>query len=399
MAILVRRHRRLELAEDAVAGAFERAARRWRVDGIPANPPGWLLTVAGRIATDALRTETVVVRKAPLLVVGEDDVDMIDRVTDHRLGSDDLLRLVFGICHPVLTMESQAALALRLVLGVPTADVARLFLVSEPTMAARLTRARKRLAAGAVPFSVPGPDEFDERVEGVLRATYLAFTAGYAPTSGSDVHRPELAGEAVRLGRILLDLLPRRADVRALVALMTLQHARRDARTDRHGRVVVLPDQDRRRWRRDEIGFGLALAADLRPTTGYAEELRLQALIAGVHAAAPTAAATGWDVIASLYEDLEELTGSPVVRLNRAVAVAEALGAEAGPRAGLALLDGLEDLLPRHHRLPATQAELLRRSGDVTAAEAAYRRAIDLCGNARERDHLEERLATLREPM
>ena len=392
LALLVRQFRRVDLAEDCLADAFACAAARWPADGVPDNPPAWLLTTARNRGLDLLKAENVARRKVPLLVVeellrepgSEDDVQAPGDIGDDRL------RLVFMTCHPALAPEAQAALALRLVLGVGTSEIARLFLVSEPTMAARITRAKKKIVASAIPFSVPSADALDDRIDSAVRAAYLGFTAGYAPGVGAALFRADLAAEAIRLGRLLDDLLPGRDVIQALLALMVLQFARRDARSV-DGRLVLLADQDRKRWHHDEIAVGLDLLMALRPTEGYAEELRLQALIAALHDAADTPEGTDWRLIADAYARLDEITGSPVVRLNRAVAVAEADGASAG----IAMLAGLDEQLPSSHRLPAVRAELLRRNGDAEGARVAYASAISLCGNQVERVHLIERLASL----
>ena len=393
LALLVACYRRLDLAEDALADAFEAAARTWPRDGIPANPAAWLLTAARRRALDRLRAEAVRARTEPMLVV---DARLQERAEGVMADPGDLavtderLRLVLLAAHPTLEPEAAAALTLRLVMGVSTADLARLFLVSEPTMAARLTRARKKLATAGVAFAVPEREALAERVEVVATVAYLAFTAGYAPGSGPDVVRVDLAGEAIRLVRVVRELAPYAA-LDALLALMLLQHSRRDARAAADGSLVLLPDQDRTRWRHDEIAEALALLRDVgsQTETTRGREWRLQASIAACHATAATAAQTDWGRIADLYAALETLTGSPVVRLNRAVAVAEAQG----PEAGLALLAGLVEHLPTSHRVPAVEAELLMRCGRWEEAEAAYRRAIALCGNEVERDYLTRRLA------
>lgn len=400
MALLVGRFRRVALAEDALADAFERAALHWPDDGVPTNPAAWLHTAARRRALDVLRSEAVRTRTVPLLVVEEDlrsqaadraearAREEVEDVLDPAHVRDDVLRLLFLCCHPALSLEARAALTLRLVLGLPTPQVARLFLVSEPTMAARLTRARKKLAAAGIALRLPGPDAVDERVEGVTRVVYLAFTAGYAPGDGPDPVRSAAAGEAVRLGRLLDDLLPGRADVRNLLALMLFQHSRRDARVDADGSLVLLPDQDRRRWRLDEVDEAVGLLrGGPAPTTRWGAELELQALVAAAHATAPSSDRTDWPLVARLYGRLEELTGSPVVRLNRAVAVAET----DGPRAGLAVLDGLDDALGASHRLAAVRAELLLRAGAHDEAVVAFDRAIALCGNGSELRHLRGR--------
>jgi RNA polymerase sigma-70 factor (ECF subfamily) len=392
VALLVRQFRRVDLAEECLADAFARAAARWPADGVPDNPPAWLLTTSRNRALDLLKAEDVARRKEPLLVVEEllREPESEDEVAAAGDISDDRLRLVFMTCHPALAPEAQAALALRLVLGVATPEIARLFLVSEPTIAARITRAKKKIVASAIPFSVPSADALDDRIDSAVRAAYLGFTAGYAPGVGASLCRADLAAEAIRLGRLLDELLPGRHVIRAALALMVLQFARRDARSV-GGRLVLLADQDRNRWHHDEIAVGLDLLMTLEPTEAYAEELRLQALIAALHDAAETAEGTDWRLIADAYARLDELTDSPVVRLNRAVAVAEADGAPAG----LALLDGLDEQLPSSHRLPAVRAELLRRSGDVAGARLAYASAISLCGNDVERTHLIDRSASL----
>lgn len=382
LALLVAQFRRLDLAEDGLADAFEAAARTWTT--VPDNPPAWLLTTARRRIVDRLRHEEVVARKRPLLVVEaslqeEAQQVMADAGVPVR---DERLRLVLLCAHPSLPRESAAALTLRLVLGVPTEDVARLFLVSTPTMAARLTRARKRLAGAS--FEVPA--DLGPRVQVVADVAYLAFTTGYAPGSGADVLRADVAGEAIRLVRVLRSVLPEHdVEVEALLALMLLQHSRRDARV-LDGRPVLLPDQDRSRWRATEVTEALDL---LRPWVhAPPSPYLLQALIAAEHAVAPSPAETAWSRIAERYAELEELTGSPVVRLNRAVAVSEA----AGPDEGLALLDGL--VLPGH-RHPATRAELLARLGRLDEARTAYDEAIGRCSNLAERRHLIERRAEL----
>lgn len=384
MALLVAQYRRLDLAEDGLADAFEAAARTWTA-GVPANPPAWLLTTARRRIVDRLRAEAVAARKLPLLAVEADLQEEAQR-TMADAGSiltDERLRLVLLCAHPSLPHEAAAALTLRLVLGVPTADIARLFLVSTPTMAARLTRARKRLADES--FALPVGRERADRVEVVASIAYLAFTAAYAPGAGADVVRASEAGEAVRLARVLREVVPTdlsgRSELDALLALMLFQHSRRDARV-RDGALVLLPDQDRSRWHHDEIAEAMVLLTPL--ATAPPAPYLLQALIAAEHAIAPIAADTDWARIAARYAELEALTGSPVVRLNRAVAVAEANG----PRAGLALLDGLE--LPGH-RLPATRGELLLRAGEYDAARAAFDQAIASCDNEAERTHLHSR--------
>lgn len=375
LALLVAQYRRLDLAEDGLADAFEAASRTWPNDGVPANPPAWLLTAARHRITDRLRSDAVLARKMPLLGVEADLTEEAQRVmADTGEGvRDERLRLVLLCAHPTLAPESAAALTLRLVLGVSTEDIARLFLVSTPTMAARLTRARHRLAGQR--FEVPARGEIGDRIAAAAATAYLAFTAGYAPGSGTDVHRPDLAGEAIRLVRVLREVAGEQPDLDALLALMLLQHGRRDARVI-EGDLVLLPDQDRTRWYAEEIGEALDLLTPLVNATPT--RWLLEALIASEHAIAATPEATAWLRIAGYYRELEDLTGSPVVRLNRAVAIAET----DGPLAGLALLEGLE--LPGH-RLPATRGQLLARAGDVTRARAEFDQAITLCDNEPER--------------
>jgi RNA polymerase sigma-70 factor (ECF subfamily) len=382
LALLVAQYRRLDLAEDGLADAFEAAARTWPRDGAPTNAAAWLLTAARRRVLDRLRAETTAVRARPMLAVEaslQQEAQHVMTEIDEEV-RDERLRLVLLCTNPALPPESAAALALRLVLGVSTADIARLFLVSTPTLAARLTRARKRLAG--VRFEVPSGPELQERIGLAADVAYLAFTAAYAPASGDDVHRPELAEDALRLARVIREVAPPNAELDALVALTLLQHSRRDARVDADGELVLLADQDRTRWHRGEIDEAVELLTPL--TSAPPAPYLLQALVAAEHAIAPSAADTAWTRICRHYAELEQLTGSPVVRLNRAVAVAEA----DGPLAGLRLLDGLA--LPGH-RLPGVRAELLLRAGQHDAARAAFDLALTLCDNEPERRHLRRR--------
>lgn len=388
LALLVARYRRLDLAEDGLADAFEAAARHWPDDGVPANPPAWLLTTARRRILDRLRSESVHATKLPLLVVDAYATEEAQRVMADggEVLTDERLRLVLLCAHPRLSPEAAAALTLRLVLGVPTGDIARLFLVPTPTMAARLTRARKKLAGAE--FTLPDTAGLAERASVVGDIAYLAFTAGYAPGSGADVHRPGPAGEAIRLVRVLRAVLPSEVDTSeldALLALMVLLHARRDARVV-DGELVLLADQDRTRWHHDEALEALDL---LRPlVTGPPAPYLLQALIAAEHAIALRAEDTQWHRIVERYDELLALHDSPVVRLNRAVALAE----RDGPEAGLAALARVA--LPTH-RLPAVRAELLARLGQVGEAQQAYDAAIALCRNDAERAHLVTRRSML----
>jgi RNA polymerase sigma-70 factor (ECF subfamily) len=379
VALLLAQFRRLDLVEDALGDAVEAASRTWPVDGSPDNPPAWLLTAARRRVLDRLRTEEVARRKEPLLLV-----DAAHRQEGVRtmadagsLVEDDVLRLVLMCAHPALAPESASALSLRLVLGVPTADIARLFLVPEPTMAARITRAKKRIVGAGIPFAVPDADVLPERLGVVAQTAYLAFTAGYSPGTGPDLVRSEQSGEAIRLVRVVLALRPDEPTLVALLALMLLQHSRRDARVS-GGRLVLLADQDRTRWHHDEVAEAVRLLARPQlsgPLTPLAASYVLQARIAAEHATAPSAEDTRWDRVVGLYDVLLQVAPSPAARLARAVAVAE----QHGPAAGLDALEGLE--LPQSHRPAAVRAELLSRAGDVDAARAAYDQAIAACRN------------------
>lgn len=398
VALLLARYRRPDLAEDAVADAFAAAARRWPADGVPAEPAAWLLTVARNRLVDRLRAEALHRRKEPLMLAdaeagnaGTRAGDLADAIDPGGHIPDERLRLVFTCCHPALAPETRVALTLRFVVGLDVQDIAALLLVQEATMAARLTRAKKRLATAGIAFVTPPPARLAERLDVVATVIYLIFTAGYQPGPRDRGLRVDLADEAIRLARLLDHLLPGHPVVRALLALMLLQHSRRDARTTPDGTLVLLPDQDRTLWHHDDVAAGVALLEGLTPVTGQAEEYRLQALVAAEHATAATAADTRWSEVADLYGRLEELTGSPVVRLARAVAVSEATG----PLAGLALLEGLDAELPHHHRLPAVRAELLLRAGRQHEAAVAFGQALELVRSDAERRHLEARLAAL----
>jgi RNA polymerase sigma-70 factor (ECF subfamily) len=390
LSLLVSRTRRLDLAEDALSEAFAQASDRWPGGGVPASPAGWLYATAYRHVVGRLRAEAVAGRKAPQLAVRpgwEPPDESNEELVDERL------QLILLCCHPALPRQSRSALALRLVIGTPTEQIARLFLVPPATMAARLTRAKKKIVLAGIPIGAPLEDELRGRLDEVCRTIYLAFTAGYTPGTGTDLLRADLAGEAVRLAAVLHHLVPDGSQVRATLALLVLQHSRRHAR-QRHGRLVTLAGQDRSMWHHDEIRAGLGLVAGLQPVEGYAEELRLQALIAAEHAQAPTAGATDWTTIARHYADLEARTGSAIVRLNRAVAVAEVQG----PRAGLALLAGLDHVLRDNHRVAAVRAELAQRVGDLDLARASYGKAIELCSNDVERAHLSARSEAIHSP-
>jgi RNA polymerase sigma-70 factor, ECF subfamily len=402
LALLTRLVGNLDVAEEALQDAYATALTAWDRDGVPRRPDAWLLTAARHRARDRFRREATLARKLPLLVgpdvedgpeaaldaggaaIGEAGGDEVSTIPDERL------RLLFTCCHPALAVEARVALTLRLLGGLSTAQIAHAFLVPEATMAARLTRAKKKIAAAGIPYRVPPDAELPTRLAGVLTVLYLVFTEGHAASSGDQPVRRDLCDEAIRLGRVLVGLMPDEPEAAGLLALMLLQHARRDARVDAAGRLVLLPDQDRSVWDAGQIADGLALLRTaVRSSGGTPGAYVLQAAIAAEHARAPSAADTDWGRIAALYAELEALTGSPVVRLNRAVAVAEV----AGPAAGLALLDGLE--LPGFHLLPATRADLFRRLDRPAEARAEYAAALALAGNAADRDFLSRRLTDL----
>jgi RNA polymerase sigma-70 factor (ECF subfamily) len=380
LALLVTRLRRFDLAEDSLQDAFATAARRWPSEGVPARPAAWLFTAAHRRALDRVRREAADARRLPLLLTEPAEI-----VEDDEEIPDERLRLLFACCHPALKPEARAALMLRFVAGLTTAEIARLFLVSEPTMAARLTRAKAKMAVAGIPLRQPSAEDLPERLDVVLKVIYLVFTEGYRATSGPALVRPRLAAEAIRLAYLTGELLPGEPKIAALLALMVLQHARRDARVDVDGGLVLLADQDRGRWHQDEIARGLALL-DVLEAAPMPGEYHLQALIAAEHA---KPAPTDWPRIARLYAELERRTGSPVVRLNRAVAIAES----GSPEAGLALIEGLA--LPGSHLLPAVRGELLSRLGRATEAVAAFDQALTLARTDPERAHLHRRLSDL----
>ena len=389
VALLLAQFRRLDLVEDALGDAVEAASRHWPTEGTPDNPAAWLMTAARRRVLDRLRTEEVSRRKQPLLVTEAEHREEGARTMADggSLVEDDVLRLVLMCAHPALASESASALSLRLVMGVPTADIARLFLVPEPTMAARITRAKKRIVGAGIPFAVPDASVLPGRLDTVAQTAYLAFTAGYAPGTGPDLLRADLAGEAIRLVRVVLGLRPDEPALVALLALALLQHSRRDARV-RDGRLVLLADQDRTRWHHDEVAEAMRLLtgpALVGPVTPLAASYALQARIAAEHATAPTADATRWDRVVGWYDLLLQVSPTPSARLARAVAVAE----DQGTAAGLDALEGLE--IAGSHRPAAVRAELLARSGDVDAARAAYDQAIAACRNDVERAFLVEK--------
>jgi len=388
VAATARVTRDLDLAEECAQDAFAKALETWPRTGVPDLPRGWLVTVAGNRARDLLRRRAAWRRALPLLVV-DDVAPGPDALDEPPVVPDDTLRLVFTCCHPALARDAQVALTLRLVCGLATADVARAFLVREATMAARLTRAKKKIAAARIPYRVPSRADLPARVGAVCEVLHLVFTAGHTAPSGERLVRTELVDAAVRHARTLRRLLPGDRQVAGLLALFLLVDARRAAREDDDGRLVLLADQDRGLWRRDQVEEGAALLAQ---ALGGPEPHRyaVEAAIAAVHAEAPTWENTDWDEIVGLYDVLLARWPSPVVALNRAVA----LGLRDGPRAGLAALDAVagESALAGYGYLSAARADFLRRLGLWAAARAAYEEALVLTANASERRFLEERL-------
>jgi RNA polymerase sigma-70 factor (ECF subfamily) len=395
LATLIRQVGDFQLAEDAVQDAFEAAVTGWRREGVPANPGAWITTAARRRAIDRLRRKRSVADRAERLA----DLMRLDAqheepsMDDESTIVDDRLRLLFTCCHPALEMPARVALTLRALGGMTTAEIARAFLVAEPTMGKRIVRAKRKIADARIPYRVPADEELPDRLRGVLRVVYLIFNEGYAATEGDRLVREELCDEAIRLGELLCRLMPDDAEVWGLLALMVLHDARRAARVDPSGRYVALEAQDRSRWDRDRIGQGLAKlerAVRLRRPGEY----QLHAAITALQIQAQNADDTDWAQIAELYGALAALNPSPVVELNRAVAV----GLAAGPAAGLELLEPLlaDPALERYQPLYAAHAELLSRAGDAEGAARAYERAISLSANAVERAELERRLRALR---
>jgi RNA polymerase sigma factor (sigma-70 family) len=386
LAATVRVTRDLDLAEECVQDAFAKALTAWTEDGVPRNPGAWLTTTARNRAIDLVRREATLRTKLPLLI--EDDVAP---ALDTDAFPDDRLRLVFTCCHPALAAEAQVALALRLLCGLSTAEVARAFLVSEPTMAARITRAKKKISQARIPYRVPSAAELPERVDAVLAALHLLFTTGHTAPGGDRLVRHDLVGRAVDLTRMLYALLPM-PEVAGLLALELLTDARRVTRIGDDGRMQLLEEQDRTRWDREQIDEGLLLVRTAL-STGPPGRYAVQAAIAAVHADAKTWDETDWREVVALYGVLEQHWPSPVVRLNRAVAV----GYADGPEAGLAALEPLlsEPALAGYGYLPAARAEWLRRLGRDTEARTAYEEALLLTENAVERRFLGERLAAL----
>jgi RNA polymerase sigma-70 factor (ECF subfamily) len=392
LATLIRLLGDFELAEEAVQDAFTAALEHWPTEGTPANPRAWLVSAGRNKAVDLLRRRARFESKREELARLSALAEELAETPEESMVNDDRLRLIFTCCHPALAREAQVPLTLRTLCGLSTEEIARAFLVPLPTMAQRLVRAKQKIRDAGIPYRVPADDELAERLDTVLLVIYLVFNEGYNATSGDLLVRRELSSEAIRLGRLLHGLLPEAAEAEALLALMLLHDSRRDARTNAAGEIVLLEEQDRTMWHRDQIaeGLGLTESALARGARGpYA----LQAAIAALHAEAQRAQDTDWHQIAALYELLLQQQPSPVVELNRAAAVAMA----EGPAAGLRLLDALRERgeLKGYYLLPAARGDLLRRMQRWSDAEQAYREARALVVNDAERRFLERRLAEM----
>ncbi|WP_248958064.1 RNA polymerase sigma factor [Sphaerisporangium perillae] len=393
LAATVRVTRDLDLAEECVQDAYAKALTTWGTRGVPASPGAWLTTVAKNRALDLLRRDATMRRSLPLLL--DDRIETASDETDETGGhevADDRLRLIFTCCHPAIAPQARVALTLRLLCGLTTAEVARAFLVSEPTMAARITRAKKKIAAARIPYRLPPAEALPARIDAVLTVVHLLFTTGHTAPAGDSLVRRDLVELSLDLARMLRTLLPDDADVAGLLALILLTDARSATRVARDGRLLPLAEQDRSSWDRTAIGEGVPLVQEAlrrRPPGRFV----LMAAIAAVHSEAPTWDATDWSEVVALYDLLVRIWPSPVVALNRAVAV----GFAAGPVRGLAELDALaaEPQLAGYGYLAASRADFLRRLGRTAEARTAYEEALLLTENALERDFLAERLARL----
>jgi RNA polymerase sigma-70 factor (ECF subfamily) len=397
LAVLIRLTGDFALAEDALQEGFTAALVRWPADGVPPRPGAWITTTARRRAIDVVRRANRFRRRAevlerlaaaeaasfeaPVAVAGEDGVPR-----------DDRLRLLFTCCHPALSLESQVALTLRMVAGLTTREIARAFLSAEPSMAQRLVRAKHKIREAEIPFRVPPPSDLAARLHAVLAVIYLIFNEGYTSSGDAGLVRDDLCAEAIRLGRLLNALMPLQPEVEGLLALMLLHFSRRAARTGPGGELITLEQQDRSLWDRAAIEEGCALV-ETALRRGSVGSYQIQAAIAALHAEASTPDRTDWPQIAALYTLLLRLQPTPVIELNRAVAI----GMAAGPAAGIALIDGIEARgeLDGYHHLSAARAELLVRGGRFTDAAHAYRRAVAECGNPAERAYLQRRLAEI----
>jgi len=382
-----------DLAEECAQDAFTQALRRWPRDGVPDRPGAWLMTVARNRAIDRLRrssTHQAKVAELAVMAARQAGTDNPESDADGSGVTDERLRLIFTCCHPALAMEARVALTLRTLTGLSTAEIARAFLVPEATMAKRLVRAKHKIANARIPYRVPSASALPERVPGVLAVLYLVFNEGYSASTGDDLIRRDLCDRAVALTQVLAELLPGEPEATGLLALMLFHRARQAARVNHRGDLVTLEDQDRTRWDQAQIALARRYLADALAARRPGQ-YQIQAAIAGCHTAASTAQATDWRAIARLYQHLADMTGSPVVELNRAVAVAMA----DGPVAGLTLLQALEagGALAGYYLLPATRADFLRRLGRNEEAAGAYQEAAALAGTGPERRFLDARLA------
>jgi RNA polymerase sigma-70 factor, ECF subfamily len=393
LATLIRLVGDFEYAEDALQDAFAAALAQWPAEGIPHNARAWLVEVGRRKAIDRIRRQTSWQHKqrelqAEAMIGGE-----AAEQADEQIVADDMLRLIFTCCHPALNMEAQVALTLRAVCGLATGEIARAFLVGEETMAQRLVRAKAKIRTAGIPYETPDAAMLDQRVDGVLATIYLVFTEGYAPTTGGELLREDLSREAIRLGRLLLQLMPQRSDVQGLLALLLLHDARRHARATAEGDIIRLEDQDRGLWDKAQIADGAALVEQALRVPGPPSPYAVQAAIAALHAQAKSYVETDWRQIAGLYDVLLRLQPSPVIALNHAAAISMV----DGPQAALNLVDSLaaREKLNGYHLLPAVRADLLVKLDRIDEATAAYREAIALAKLAPERRWLEKRLASL----
>jgi RNA polymerase sigma-70 factor (ECF subfamily) len=392
LSTLIRLLGDFDLAEEMLQEAYAIALQKWPTEGTPANPRAWLISTARHKAIDRMRRNQRFERKAEEIAKTSEIAARPESEREEEMFADDRLRLIFTCCHPSLPMEARVALTLRTVCGITTEEISRAFLVPLATMAQRLVRAKGKIREAGIPYRVPLNGELQDRLDGVLLVVYLIFNEGYLASSGDALIRRELCAEAIRLGRVLCSLLPNQAEAQALLGLMLLHDSRRDARVSADGELILLEEQDRSLWHREQIqeGTGLVESALRRGATGvYA----LQASIAALHANAKTAQETDWPQIAGLYDVLLRTHPSPVIEVNRAVAVAMARSLEEG----LALLDELEkrEELKEFHLLPAARADLLRRLGRASEAAEAYRRALTLATNDIERRFLQRRLVEI----